>query len=146
MVMGLPTAASSIVNQLKNPYYRASDLFLFTNGADIPWIDTNGDPYFVSHAAQDAQSIALTALIHVVFFFVASTAGVALGLACASFGAPRAVGATLATLLIAAALCWTVASTVGPNPTATSIGLGVACLTTVAVSTVALINTKHFVA
>ena len=146
VLLGLPTAASSIFNQLKNPYYQAYDLFLFTNEADIPWIDTNGDPYFVSHAAQDTQSIALTATIHVAFFFVASIAGVALGLACASFGAPRAVGMALITLLIAAALCWTITSTASFSHTATFIGVGVAGLITVTISAVTLINTKHFVA
>ena len=75
------TAASAVFHQSRSPYYRRYDPFLLTNGEPMPWIDGNGDPYFIDGAAQDASSIALTVLLHFVVFLTAAFIGLATGLA-----------------------------------------------------------------
>ena len=145
VVLGVPTAASSIYNQFKSPYYQAYDLFLFTNGADVPWVDTNGDPYIVANVGQDTTSMAWTVLLHIAFFFVAAIVGVALGLVYASFGAGRGIITAFATFLIAVALYWAIESPVGDWDTAAVGGVSAACLVTLAVSAVAFRSTKRFV-
>ncbi|MCG7297319.1 hypothetical protein MHJ86_10720 [Corynebacterium afermentans] len=143
--LGVPTAASSIYNQFKSPYYQAYDLFLFTNGADVPWVDTNGTPYIMANAGQDTSSMAWTVLLHIAFFFVAAIVGVALGLVYASFGAGRGLITAFATFLIAVALYWATESHVDDWYTAAVGGVSAACLVTLAVSAVAFRNTRRFV-
>ena len=75
------TAASAVYHQAKSPYYIIYDPFIVTNGQPMPWIDGNGEPYFVEGAAQDLSSVTATALLHFVVFFTMALVGVAIGLA-----------------------------------------------------------------
>lgn len=145
VILGVSTAASSIYNQFKNPYYQPYDLFLFTNGADVPWVDTNGDPYIVANVGQDTTSMAWTVLLHIAFFFVAAIVGVALGLVYASYGAGRGLITAFSTFLMAVALYWAIGSPVRDWDTAAASGIYAACLVTLAVSAVAFRSTKRFV-
>ena len=145
VVLGVSTAASSIYNQFKNPYYQPYDLFLFTNGADVPWTDTNGDVYIMANAGQDTSSMAWTVLLHIAFFFVAAIVGVALGLVYASYGTGRVLITAFSTFLMAVALYWAIESPVGDWDTAAASGICAACLVTLAVSAVAFRSTKRFV-
>ncbi|TVX82475.1 hypothetical protein [Corynebacterium sp. NML180780] len=145
VVLGVSTAASSIYNQFKSPYYQAYDLFLFTNGADVPWVDTNGDAYIMANVGQDTTSMTLTMLLHIAFFFVAAIVGVALGLVYASYGAGRGLITAFSTFLMAVALYWAIEFPVRDWDTAAASGIYAACLVTLAVSAVAFRSTKRFV-
>lgn len=145
VALGVLTAASSILNQHNNPYYQAYDVFLFTNGQDVPWTDTNGDPYVMVSAGQDATSMTMTVLLHIAFFFVAAFAGVALGLAYTTFGAGRALAGGFVTFALTVALYWAVESNVGNSYTAAAPGLLTACLVTLGVSAAVISRTKRFV-
>ena len=145
VILGVSTAASSIYNQFKNPYYQPYDLFLFTNGADVPWTDTNGDAYIMVNAGQDTTSMTLTMLLHIAFFFVAAIVGVALGLVYASYGTGRGLITAFSTFLMAVALYWAIEFPVRDWDTAAASGIYAACLVTLAVSAVAFRSTKRFV-
>lgn len=75
------TAASAVYHQAKSPHYLRYDPFIVTNGQPMPWIDGNGEPYFVEGAAQDLSSVVSTGLLHFVVFFTMALVGVAIGLA-----------------------------------------------------------------
>lgn len=81
VVLAPLTAASAVYHQAKSPYYVWYDPFILTNGQPMPWIDGNGEPYFVEGAAQDLSSVVSTTLLHFVLFFTIALAGVAVGLA-----------------------------------------------------------------
>lgn len=74
------TAASAVYHQAHSPYYKWYDPFIVTNGQPMPWIDGNGEPYFIEGAAQDLLSVASTALLHFIVFFTMALFGVAIGL------------------------------------------------------------------
>ena len=145
LALGIPTAASSIYNQKLMPYYQGYDLFLFTNGADVPWMTTTGEPYVVEYAGQDARSMALTVLLHVVFFLVAAVAGLALGLAYSRYGTGPAFVGALATGVVAVLVYWQ-SSKVGDQwYSAAGAGVTAACLVALIVSAVVISRTKSFV-
>ncbi|MCP1388290.1 hypothetical protein M5J20_08845 [Corynebacterium sp. TA-R-1] len=81
VVLAPLTAASAVYHQAHSPYYLWYDPFIITNGEPMPWIDGNGEPYFIDGAALDASSIAATVLLHFVIFLTMALVGVAIGLA-----------------------------------------------------------------
>ncbi|MCT1425496.1 hypothetical protein M3G07_04025 [Corynebacterium sanguinis] len=69
-----------------NPWYRLYDVLLITQG-DTPFVDTNGEPYMVDNAGQNATTITLTVLLTFALFAVAAMVGIATGIAGRNRGA-----------------------------------------------------------
>ena len=88
-VLALVTAASSVINQKLNPYYKGYDFFLFTTDKPVEWATSPGpfadssfvpEPYLVENAGQSILTVALTALLTFTFFALCCVGGLALGL------------------------------------------------------------------
>lgn len=83
------TAANVVAGQVmwtNNPWYRLYDVLLITQG-DTPFVDTNGEPYMVDNAGQNATTITLTVLLTFALFVVVAMVGIATGIAGRNRGA-----------------------------------------------------------
>lgn len=87
-VLALATAASSVINQIRNPYYQGYDLFLITNNEPVEWLTSHPfadsdfvpEPYWVENAGQSIVTIAMTLLLTLTFYMLCCVGGLALGL------------------------------------------------------------------